>query len=60
MGLTKIELDTLMANSLSIHNAREIALQIESDLTVTGIFPNGATGDFTHPDEEKFKDKWCG
>lgn len=60
MKLTKTELDTLKANSLSIRNARDIALQIESDPTFSGIFPNARTGDFTNPDQEKFKDKWCG
>ncbi len=60
MELTKIELETLKANSLSIRNARDIAKQIESDPTFSGIFPNGKTGDFTNPNEEKFKNKWCG
>ena len=53
------ELEALKANSLSLENARVIADQIEKDLTVGGIFPNGNTADFTHPDIEKFKAKWC-
>ncbi|MFW0736735.1 hypothetical protein [Flavobacterium sp. T12S277] len=60
MGLTQSDLETLRANSLSIGNARDIAQQIESDPTFSGIFPNGTTGDFANPDERKFKDKWCG
>lgn len=60
MALTTIELETLKANSLSVSNARDIATQIESDHTIGGIFPAGASGDFTNPDEEKFKAKWCG
>jgi hypothetical protein len=53
------ELEALKANSLSLENARVIADQIEKDPTVGGIFPNGNTADFTHPDIEKFKSKWC-
>jgi hypothetical protein len=53
------ELEALKANSLSLENARVIADQIENDLTVGGIFPNGNNADFTHPDIEKFKTKWC-
>lgn len=60
MKLTVNELETLKANSLSIRNAKDIAEQIDSDHTVGGIFPNAATGDFTNPDIQKFKEKWCG
>ena len=59
MSLTASELEILKANSLSVANAQSMATQIESDLTVGGIFPNGASGDFTDQNVEKFKAKWC-
>lgn len=59
MSLSKNDLEILKANSLSVANAKAIAEQIESDSTVGGIFPHGNSGDFTDPDIEKFKSKWC-
>jgi hypothetical protein len=58
MVLTKNELETLKMNSLSISNAKDIANQIESDLTVGGIFPNAETGNFENPNIEIFTQKW--
>lgn len=59
MALTAIELEILKTNSLSLSNARAIGTQIESDLSAGGIFPHGANGDFSNPDMEKFRSKWC-
>ena len=61
MQLEKHELDALQSNSLSIRDARDISELIDSDLSVNGIFPNNtaAAEDFTNPDIEKFKAKWC-
>lgn len=59
MKLTANELELLKANSLNISNARDIANQIESDHTVGGIFPNAINDDYSNPDIQKFKDKWC-
>jgi hypothetical protein len=59
MILTSSELEILKANSLSVANAQNLARQIESDITVGGIFPNANSGDYSNPDIEKFKSKWC-
>ena len=61
MRLEKHELDALQSNSLSIRDARDISSLIDGDLSVNGIFPNNKeeAEDFTNPDIEKFKDKWC-
>ena len=61
MRLEKHELDALQANSLSIRDARDISSLIDGDLSVNGIFPNNTeeTEDFSNPDVEKFKAKWC-
>lgn len=61
MQLQQHELDALQANSLSIRDAKDIGSLIDSDVTVNGIFPNNTEDveDYTNPDIEKFKDKWC-
>jgi hypothetical protein len=59
MKLSESELEILKVNSLSINNAKNIGSQIDSDHTVGGIFPKGETGDFSDPDIEKFKSRWC-
>lgn len=59
MKLGKEELNTLAANSLSMQNAKAIGMHIDEDHSVGGIFPNGKSGDFSNPDIEKFKNKWC-
>ncbi len=60
MKLSQNELAALEANSLSIKDAKEIGILIESDLTANGIFPNNSVSeDYSNPDIEKFKSKWC-
>ena len=59
MKLTDSELELLAANSLSIDNAASIGEQIENDLSVGGIFPDGSNGNFDNPNEALFKSKWC-
>lgn len=59
MKLSERELEVLSANSLSVQNAKELAMHIESDYTVGGIFPKAQSGDFKLPDLEAFKARWC-
>lgn len=59
MKLSTKELEILKTNSLSVSNARRLALQIETDPTVGGIFPKAEEEDFSIINEEKFKQKYC-
>ena len=59
MKLTAQELDFLKANSLNMANAKDMAELIKSDVTLGGIFPNAATGDFSNPNTKLFSEKWC-
>lgn len=59
MRLSAAELEILKTNSLNLRNAKDLAKQIEADATVSGIFPKGAEGDYSNPNIEIFKRKWC-
>lgn len=59
MSLSKEDLQTLSTNSLSMAEARLLAKQLNKDRTAGGVFPNGALGDFSNPNVEVFKAKWC-
>lgn len=59
MPLSSADLKVLTQNSLSIENAKLIGAQIAIDPTVKGIFPKGASGDFSNPNVAKFKSVWC-
>lgn len=59
MSLSKEELELLKVNSLSVSNAKSVAEQIENDYTAGGIFPKGSEEDFSNPNMDKFKSKWC-
>ncbi|MEN8825793.1 MAG: hypothetical protein ABF273_05500 [Wenyingzhuangia sp.] len=59
MNLTTKEIEILKTNSLSLQNAQAIAIQLEKDPTVGGIFPNALADDFSVVSEEKFKKKYC-
>lgn len=59
MELTIKEFETLTANSLSIDNAKSIAIQIENDLTVGGVFPKAEEDVFTVIDKDRFKARYC-
>lgn len=59
MKFTENEMDVLVTNSLDLRNAKLLAELVESDYTVGGIFPKGAEGDFTNPNHDEFKRKFC-
>lgn len=59
MKFTENEMSALMTNSLDLRNAKLLAELVESDHTVGGIFPQGAAGDFTNPNNDEFKRKFC-
>jgi hypothetical protein len=59
MSLSSKELEMLKANSLNLSDAKTLSDLISNDHSVGGIFPNGANGDFTNPDIEAFKAKYC-
>ena len=52
-------LQELEANSQHLQNAKNLAQSIINDPTVGGIFPNAANGDFSSPNIERFKGKFC-
>lgn len=59
MSLSSKELEMLKANSLNLSDAKTLSDLISADHSVGGIFPNGASGDFSNPDIEAFKSKYC-
>lgn len=60
MALSAQELEMLKANSLNLHNAKAIGDMINDDMTAGGIFAHGEEEDFSNPDIEAFKNKYCG
>lgn len=59
MSLSNAQLELLTKSGFNLKDVKEIALLIESDYTVKGIFPDALDHNFSNPDIEKFKDKWC-
>lgn len=59
MSLSSKELDMLKANSLNLKDAKILSELVNEDHSVGGIFPKGAQGDFSNPDIEAFKAKYC-
>lgn len=49
----------LKANPHLFGNAKHMADALNHDITVGGIFPNAANGDFNAVDEGRFKSKYC-
>ena len=59
MSLSSKELEMLKANSLNLNDAKILSELVSADHSVGGIFPNGSAGDFSNPDIEAFKSKYC-
>ena len=59
MSLSSKELEMLKANSLNLSDAKTLSDLVSADHSVGGIFPNGKNGDFSNPDIEAFKSKYC-
>ena len=57
--MTSEELKTLKDHGFVADDARAFATSIDADLTAGGIFPNGAAGNFTNADVERFSARYC-
>lgn len=59
MQINQQEMELLKGSMLNLESARIMAERIDSDYTVNGIFPEGATENYSVVNEEKFKKRFC-